>query len=122
MGRCSPEPRAAVLHLRRRKARSQDPRSAARSGVRAARGALRAVVTAEQLLDAINRAGGTNYRLAGRFARGESGAFRIVGESGKEWVFKFGEGAEFKSDRAASITTRLRELGYPAPIYLAYEK
>ncbi|MGB8681554.1 MAG: hypothetical protein WCD12_01600 [Candidatus Binatus sp.] len=50
---------------------------------------------------------------------GESGgAYILTNAIGEEFVLKFGRGAETRPERAAQITKRLREAGFPAPAYV----
>lgn len=50
---------------------------------------------------------------------GESGGAYILTDAiGEEFVLKFGRGAETRPERAAQITKRLREAGFPAPAYV----
>jgi aminoglycoside phosphotransferase (APT) family kinase protein len=57
-------------------------------------------------------------RFDRRYTGGEIGAERWLDESGRAFVLKRGRSAA----RAASVTSRLRELGYPAPRYLRVEE
>jgi len=52
------------------------------------------------------------------YAGGEIGAERWLDESGRAFVLKRGRSAA----RAAAVTGRLRELGYPAPRYVRVEE
>jgi len=56
-------------------------------------------------------------RFDRRYAGGEIGAERWLDESGRAFVLKHGRSAA----RAAAVTARLRELGYPAPRYVRVE-
>jgi aminoglycoside phosphotransferase (APT) family kinase protein len=56
-------------------------------------------------------------RFDRRYTGGEIGAERWVDDSGRAFVLKRGRSAA----RAASVTARLRELGYPAPCYVRVE-
>jgi len=56
-------------------------------------------------------------RFDRRYAGGEIGAERWLDESGRAFVLKRGRSAA----RAADVTARLRELGYPAPRYVQVE-
>jgi len=57
-------------------------------------------------------------RFDRRYAGGEIGAERWLDESGRAFVLKRGRSAA----RAAAVTGRLRELGYPAPRYVRVEE
>jgi aminoglycoside phosphotransferase (APT) family kinase protein len=56
-------------------------------------------------------------RFDRRYSGGEIGAERWLDESGRAFVLKRGTSAA----RAAAVTARLRELGYPAPRYVRVE-
>jgi Phosphotransferase enzyme family len=57
--------------------------------------------------------------LRGRAQLGESGnAFILAHANGQQFVLKFGRGTEIRPQRAAQITKRLREVGFPAPSYV----
>jgi Phosphotransferase enzyme family len=57
--------------------------------------------------------------LRGRARLGESGsAFILADTDGEEFVLKFGRGPEIRQQRAAQITKRLHEVGFPAPLYV----
>jgi hypothetical protein len=77
--------------------------------------------TPTTLLAAINRQLGAELEVAGRFAGGEQGAYRVIDRAGAELVLKWGRGAiHFERLRAAAATTaHLRALGYPASTYRA---
>ena len=50
---------------------------------------------------------------------GESGAaYFLTNTAGERFVLKFGYGAETRSEGAQQSTKRLREAGYPAPLYV----
>jgi hypothetical protein len=76
------------------------------------------VMEAEKLLANVNRHHGTALALAGRYGSGEQGAFKIVDRAGARYVLKFADTKEFQPANAATVTARLRGLGYPAPAYL----
>lgn len=57
-------------------------------------------------------------RFDRRYAGGEIGAERWLDETGRAFVLKRGRSAA----RAADVTARLRELGYPAPRYVRVEE
>ncbi len=77
---------------------------------------------AERLLDRINERHGADFRLHGRYARGENqGAYAIVDTAGTFFVLKhrprphpYWRGG---LERARWITERLRGLGSPVPSY-----
>ena len=70
------------------------------------------------LIDAINLRHGTSYHLLTPTDAGEShSAYLLEDRNGKRCILKFGYGVEFNPEFAASVTTRLRVLGYPAPAY-----
>lgn len=78
------------------------------------------MVTAPEIVGAINARHGTSLKLAERYRGGLQGAYRVTDESEKNWVLKFSSGTEFRSATAAAFTARLREIGYPAPRYLLF--
>jgi aminoglycoside phosphotransferase (APT) family kinase protein len=88
------------LRARDREARQPDP-EAAESGRPAAE-------------DRLNPPG---LRFDRRYSGGEIGAERWLDEAGRAFVLKVGTTA----GRAAAVTARLRELGYPAPEYVRVE-
>jgi aminoglycoside phosphotransferase (APT) family kinase protein len=70
------------------------------------------------LLDLINTRHGTAFTLKRGTGLGESGAsYFVTDDSAKQFVFKFGFSKEFEPERAAELTRRLIEVGYPAPRY-----
>ena len=70
------------------------------------------------LIDAINLRHGTFYRLHSVTDGGESRSAHLLEDrDGKRFVLKFGHGVEFNPEPASRVTTRLRVLGYPAPVY-----
>lgn len=73
------------------------------------------------LLAAINVAHGTRYALAGRYMGGEQGAYQLRDAAGQEAVLKrsLGTAHAERVQRAAAVTERLRQRGYPAPRYRA---
>jgi hypothetical protein len=71
------------------------------------------------LIDAINLRRETSYRLLMPTDAGESRSANLLEDrDGKRFILKFGYGVEFNPEFAARVTTRLRVLGYPAPVYL----
>lgn len=76
-------------------------------------------VDVEALLARINSRNHAEFVLRGRTAGGESGgAYILIDAGGKKFVLKFGDGAESRPEQAAQVTKRLRETGYPAPLYV----
>ena len=70
------------------------------------------------LIDAINLRHGTSYHLHSAIDAGESHSAHLLEDrDGKRFILKFGYGVEFNPEFAARMTTRLRVLGYPAPVY-----
>jgi aminoglycoside phosphotransferase (APT) family kinase protein len=70
------------------------------------------------LIDAINLRHGTSYHLLTPTDAGESRSANLLEDrDGKRFILKFGYGVDFKPEFAARVTTRLRVLGYPAPVY-----
>jgi len=73
----------------------------------------------EALVARINSLHGGAFVLRERARVGESGgAFILANARGEQFVLKFGHGAEIRPERAAQITKRLREVGFPAPSYV----
>jgi hypothetical protein len=75
-----------------------------------------------KLLGWINEQHGANFVAGRRYPTGEQGAFAIStveGEAVRRFVLKWEQGTELPDGlwRAAEITARLREVGYPAPRY-----
>ena len=71
----------------------------------------------------INQVRGTSYRLIGAYNQGESGtASQVIDADTNRYVLKIGAGSEFRAERAARATKRLRDRGYPAPEYVAVGK
>jgi hypothetical protein len=76
-------------------------------------------VDVEALVARINSLHGAAFALQGRTEIGESGrAYILADTTGKQFVLKFGRGNETHPERAAQVTKRLREAGYPAPLYV----
>lgn len=77
-----------------------------------------------RILDIINAAHGTEFRLLSRFSTGEWGAYRIAQPDGQSAVLKFVTDLRDTNIVAPNphlpgrITDRLRTLGYPTPRYL----
>jgi hypothetical protein len=70
------------------------------------------------LIDAINLRHGTSYHLLAPTDGDESRSAHLPEDrDGKRFILKFGYGVEFNPEFAARVTTRLRVLGYPAPVY-----
>jgi aminoglycoside phosphotransferase (APT) family kinase protein len=97
--------RCAVLGLRRLRARDREARQSDPAAAQAGRSA------AEERLNP------PGLRFDRRYAGGEIGAERWLDETGKAFVLKRGRSAA----RAAAVTSRLRQLGYPAPRYARVE-
>lgn len=75
-------------------------------------------VDAAALLDLINARHGTAFTLKRGTGLGESGTTYFASDAaGEQFVFKFEIGKEFEPERAAELTRRLLEVGYPAPRY-----
>jgi hypothetical protein len=71
-----------------------------------------------RLLTAINARYASDYHPFGAYQGGEQGAFAIVG-NGRRAVLKWSPGRGARAEElAATVTARLRPLGYPAPVYL----
>lgn len=77
-------------------------------------------MNSQDVIAQINQSLGASYKIAGRYAAGESGvASKVMDEDANRYVLKFGAGHEFRPKYAAQTTQRLRSLGYPAPEYVA---
>ncbi len=75
---------------------------------------------ASDIIAHINQRFGTTYKLVGPYASGESGvASKVIDAASNRYVLKFGAGSEFRPEHAAHTTEVLRDLGYPAPDYVA---
>lgn len=73
----------------------------------------------EALVARINSRHTAAFALRGRAQGGESGrAYIVTDAGGKHFVLKFGPANETHPERAAQVTKRLREAGYPAPLYV----
>lgn len=73
-----------------------------------------------RLLEHINTAHGTNYRLVSRFESGEQGAYAIEDGDGTRAVLKWipSPMAVKRYDQIREVTDRLANTGYPVPRYL----
>lgn len=75
---------------------------------------------AAEIVAHINNDRRTSYRMVGRYAAGESGtAMQLIDKASNRYVLKYGSGHEFRAENAARTTAKLRDLGYPAPEYVA---
>jgi aminoglycoside phosphotransferase (APT) family kinase protein len=73
----------------------------------------------DALVTRINSLYDAAFVLRGRARVGESGrAFILANATGEQFILKFGRGAETRPERAAQITKGLREVGFPAPVYV----
>lgn len=71
------------------------------------------------LIEDINRTRGTSFRIAGAALAGESGAVRkVLDQSGRELLLKWGARNEFRLDDVIAITTELARRNYPLGAYL----
>src|SRR5690606_41666421 len=73
-----------------------------------------------RLLEHINTAHGTNYRLVSRFESGEQGAYAIEDGDGTRAVLKWipSPMAVKRYDQIREVTDRLANTGYPVPRHL----
>jgi len=72
------------------------------------------------VIEYINSVHGTTFRMLGRFAVGENGAYRMEDASGEQFVLKWAPRPAHLSliHAAATVTEELRALGYPTPKYV----
>ncbi len=76
-------------------------------------------VDVDALVAEINSRHRTAFTLRDRIEMGESHAAYILTDGvGERFVLKFGYGTETRSEEAQQSTKRLREAGYPAPLYV----
>jgi fructosamine-3-kinase len=76
-------------------------------------------IEVDALVARINSRHGGAFVLGDRAKVGESGgAFILANAKGEKFILKFGRGAETRPERAAQVTKRLREVGFPAPSYI----
>jgi hypothetical protein len=78
------------------------------------------VVEPSALLQQINEHYRTAFTLVGRCRGGEQGAFAIADQAGGSFILKWVPDADYLSrlEAAVSVTSRLREVEYPAPRYV----
>jgi thiamine kinase-like enzyme len=79
-------------------------------------------MNAEEVLAHINAQRRTSYQIVGRYAQGESrAAVRVADAHGNRFVLKSGASTnvEVRNAHPGRTTARLRNLGYPAPEYVA---
>jgi hypothetical protein len=70
----------------------------------------------DNALELLSERQGTGLRLLGRYGRGEFGAYRIAEENGQCFALKLSR--DYTIAKASATTKLLRQLGYPAPLYL----
>jgi hypothetical protein len=81
------------------------------------------VPSAVDVVEAINARCKTDFRLVGRYAVGETGAYRLRNAAGERFVLKWSPLEQTPLVAAAAeATERLRAVGYPAPRYVAWGK